>query len=241
MKRFVGTALMAGLLGMWLLGCSSKKESPTSKAEEKQKVYTIAEAMEMQKNAKMTAPPKGQPPGGSQPPGGGGSASQSKQPVGAAAPPTVSRDLNGKEVKLSDLKGKVVVLDFWATWCPPCRAMIPHTNQLFEKMKGKPLDIVSISGDAKQETLTDFLKTNKMPWTHWWDGQGALSRLYGVSAIPTIYVIDHKGIIRHHQVGGGHEMDAVVEKLVKEAENDGNKPAEGDKKAPDSTKKPDTK
>jgi thiol-disulfide isomerase/thioredoxin len=208
MNRFVRTIATAGLLGMLLLGCAKPK-----KAETEQRIYTMEEAAEMQRQANATKPSFNPPPQGS------GQTHQPKHKVGSAAPETVSQELGGKEVKLSDLKGKVVVLDFWATWCGPCRAMIPHTTQLFEKMKGKPVVIVSISGDAQKETLTEFLKTNKMPWTHWWDGKGALSRIYGVTAIPTVYVIDHKGIIRHHQVGGGHEMDSAIEKLVKEAED----------------------
>ncbi|MFM7149292.1 MAG: TlpA family protein disulfide reductase, partial [Gemmataceae bacterium] len=90
--------------------------------------------------------------------------------VGAAAPEIESKDLEGKKVKLSDLKGKVVVLDIWATWCGPCKAMIPHTRELVKKMKDKPFSFVSVSADDKLDTVTEFIKKEPMPWTHWYNG-----------------------------------------------------------------------
>lgn len=138
--------------------------------------------------------------------------------VGAAAPEIVSRTLEGKEVKLSDLKGKVVVLDIWATWCPPCRAMIPHSRELVKKMEGKPFVFVSVSADAKKDTVTEFIKKNPMPWTHWFNGPtGGIIDAWEVEYFPTIYVLDHKGVIRFKDVRD-KAMDRAVEKLVKEAE-----------------------
>src|SRR5438105_4677276 len=58
----------------------------------------------------------------------------------------------------------------WATWCPPCRAMIPHERKRVERLKDKPFTLVSISIDAQKDALTNFLKKEKMPWTHVWDG-----------------------------------------------------------------------
>lgn len=146
---------------------------------------------------------------------------------GMTVPAVVSKDLDDKKVDLKDLRGKVVVLDFWATWCPPCRAAIPHTNELVKKMKDKPFVFVSISSDAKKETLTEFLKKNEMPWTHWWEGVGenTLGQVWGVTGIPTVYVIDAKGVIRHKEVGfnakateKNEAFDKMIEDLVKEAE-----------------------
>jgi thiol-disulfide isomerase/thioredoxin len=95
--------------------------------------------------------------------------------IGKDAPEIVTQDINGKKVKLSDLKGKVVVLDIWATWCQPCRAMIPHQRELVGKLKSKPFILVSISVDHDKETLKRFLEKEPMPWTHWWNGpEGAL-------------------------------------------------------------------
>jgi thiol-disulfide isomerase/thioredoxin len=140
--------------------------------------------------------------------------------VGAQAPEVVSQDLDGKKVKLSDLKGKVVVLDIWATWCGPCKSMIPHTQKLVEKLKDKPFVFVSVSADAQKETLVNFLKSNKMPWTHWWSGMAGMVKDWEVEAFPTIYVLDAKGVIREKIVGANNAaVEQAVEKLMKEVED----------------------
>jgi thiol-disulfide isomerase/thioredoxin len=138
--------------------------------------------------------------------------------VGKPAPEVLIEDLEGKKVKLSDLKGKVVVLDIWATWCPPCRGMIPHTRELVSKMKDKPFVFVSVSGDENKEDLVNFVKNNPMPWTHWWSGTGGMVRDWEVKAFPTIYILDHKGVIREKIVGANSPaIDRAVEKLLDEA------------------------
>jgi thiol-disulfide isomerase/thioredoxin len=139
--------------------------------------------------------------------------------VGMKAPEVVSKDLDGKETKLSALKGKVVVLDIWTTWCGPCRAMIPHEREMVEKLKDKPFVLISVSGDEELETLKKFLTKEKMPWTHWWDGQRdtGLIHDWNVRYYPTLYVIDAKGVIRHKHIRG-KELEDAVEKLIQEAE-----------------------
>jgi len=138
--------------------------------------------------------------------------------IGAKAPETVCQDVNGSKVNLSDLSGKVVVLDFWATWCGPCRAMIPHERELVEKMKDKPFALVSVSCDAQKQTLQKFLEKEEMPWTHWFDGQhGSIGKKLNIRYYPTIYVLDAKGTIRYKGVRG-EAMDKAVETLLKEVE-----------------------
>jgi thiol-disulfide isomerase/thioredoxin len=142
--------------------------------------------------------------------------------VGKTAPDVEGTDLDGKKVKLSSYRGKVVVLDIWATWCGPCRAMIPHEREMVKKLKDKPFVLLSISADAKKDTLTEFLKKEEMPWSHWWDGQsGPVMKAYRVEFFPNIYVIDSKGVIRHKQIRG-EQLEKAVEELVKEAEGSKN-------------------
>lgn len=140
--------------------------------------------------------------------------------VGATLPDLKSEDLDGKEVKLSQYRGKVVVLDIWATWCGPCRAMIPHERKLVERMKGKPFVLISVSFDDKKETLTDFLEKEKMPWVHWWNGRKEeMTQQLNIRFFPTIFVLDGKGVIRYKGVRG-EAMDRAVETLLKEIEDE---------------------
>jgi thiol-disulfide isomerase/thioredoxin len=128
---------------------------------------------------------------------------------------------DGKQVKLSSYRGKVVLLDFWATWCGPCRAMIPHEREMVEKLKGKPFALVSVSADEEQKDLKDFLGQEKMPWDHWWDGsKGPVCKLFKVRSFPTLYLIDAKGVIRYKWVAspGNDVLDKAVEELVAEAQ-----------------------
>jgi thiol-disulfide isomerase/thioredoxin len=140
--------------------------------------------------------------------------------IGKKAPEVVSRDLDGKPVKLSDYRGKVVVLDIWATWCGPCVRMIPHEQKLVERLRGKPFALIGISGDAKRETLEQFVARRKMPWVHWWNGQrGGVLEDWDVTSFPTIYVLDHKGVIRYKGVRY-EAMDEAVDALLEELERE---------------------
>ncbi len=113
-------------------------------------------------------------------------------------------------------KGKVVVLDIWATWCDPCKAMIPHEREMVERLKDKPFALVSISADEKKETFKEFLSKEKMPWTHWWNGsQGGVIDDWNIQYFPTIYVIDSEGVIRHKDLRD-EKLEAAVNELLKE-------------------------
>lgn len=140
--------------------------------------------------------------------------------IGKPVPEIVGTDLSGKPVKLSDYKGKVVLVDIWATWCGPCRAMIPHEREMVMNLKDKPFALLSVSCDKDQETLVKFFEKEQMPWDHWFDGpRGSVAKSFRVRAFPTLYLIDHSGIIRQKWIGspGNDKLDKAVDELVKTA------------------------
>jgi thiol-disulfide isomerase/thioredoxin len=142
--------------------------------------------------------------------------------IGKPAPDVETTTLEGKKVKLSDYKGKVVLLDLWATWCPPCRAMIPHEREMVKSMAKKPFVLVSVSADDQKDTLVKFIEKEPMPWVHWWEGgkNNPVFRAYRVRVFPSLYLIDHTGTIRHKWIGKpeNDDLDRAVEKAVQVAE-----------------------
>jgi thiol-disulfide isomerase/thioredoxin len=142
--------------------------------------------------------------------------------VGKKAPDVKCLDLEGKAVKLSDFRGKVVVLDFWKTSCVPCLAMIPHQRALVEKLKGKPFALISINVDMDKDRLTKSLEKRPMPWTHWRDtSKGGIAEVWSVHSFPTIYILDAKGVIRHKDLEGtltGERLEKAVKALLEETD-----------------------
>jgi peroxiredoxin len=108
--------------------------------------------------------------------------------------------LNGEKFTLSTQKGKVVLVDFWATWCGPCRREIPNLKQYYTEFQNKDFEIIGISLDSKKESLDDYIAKEKLPWKitaslKGWKDETA--KLYGVSSIPSYWLIDRKGVLRH--------------------------------------------
>ena len=138
--------------------------------------------------------------------------------VGNVLPDVNGEKLEGGIGQIADYRGRVVVLDVWTTWCGPCRAMMPHTTEMVERLKGKPFAFLNVSCDAKRETLDEFLKDNAMPWDQWWVGSGSkLAKTLNIRAYPQIFVLDRKGVIRYKNIKG-EELDEAVDTLLAEIE-----------------------
>ena len=109
--------------------------------------------------------------------------------------------LQGEDISLEQLAGKIVVLDFWATWCPPCRASVPDLKDLEKKYSHDQLTLISISADEDEAKWRDFVAKQKMDWHQFWDHDGEIRRSFGVNSFPTYIVINEEGIITQRIVG----------------------------------------
>ncbi len=141
---------------------------------------------------------------------------QSQLAVGSQFPDFNVTDVNGKSLSVADFKGKVVMIDFWATWCGPCRGEIPNVVATYQKYHDKGFDIIGISLDQEQQKLLDFTKQNNMAWPQYFDGLGWGNKLavkYGIQSIPMDYLLDGNGKIIGKDLRGD-ALETAVAKAV---------------------------
>jgi thiol-disulfide isomerase/thioredoxin len=131
------------------------------------------------------------------------------------APAFAVTTLGGQRIALDDLKGKVVLLDFWATWCEPCREALPHMREIAKKFQGEPLVIVSVSLDSDEQKWKDYVANNGMTWLNYRDGgfTGSISKLFAVEAIPHTFTIDPDGILQDEHIGDA-SVEGKLKKLI---------------------------
>ena len=123
--------------------------------------------------------------------------------------------LDREHVDLDSLKDKVVLLDFWGTWCPPCVAAVPILKDLQKKHAGEPFVILSISSDPEETALRTFIEKNRIVWPQYWDGNRTLQQTFDIKAFPTYVLVDDEGIVRFRTSGGGMKQEAALEDAIK--------------------------
>jgi len=134
--------------------------------------------------------------------------------VGQQAPLFTQNDTTGKPISLADLKDKVVLIDFWASWCEPCRAASPNLKTQYQLYKNKGLEIISVSIDNKRNSWLSAIKEDSLPWLQVSDLNGPdnkAARLYGVKDVPSFFLIDREGKI----IANNDNNDLVGESLNK--------------------------
>lgn len=130
---------------------------------------------------------------------------------GKTAPNFILKDLSGKEVQLSQLQGKVVFLNFWATWCPPCREEIPSMMKLNQAMAGKPFQMLAVSLDeGGKDAVEKYFKESGTLLPVLLDTENTVSKKYGTTGVPETFVLDKKGVIIKKVVGGMDWSDPQV-------------------------------
>ncbi|MBF0472201.1 MAG: TlpA family protein disulfide reductase, partial [Nitrospirae bacterium] len=135
--------------------------------------------------------------------------------VGSPAPDFSLKDINGKTITLTSIKGNVIGLEFFATWCPPCRDSIPHLNNLYARYKAKGLLVygVNLDSNINAETLKKFANENNVQYNILLS-DGSVGKFYNINSIPVTYIIDKQLNIIDEYVGFSENLEEIIDKEV---------------------------
>ncbi len=126
------------------------------------------------------------------------------KPIGqrqTLAPDFTLPNLTGRLVRLADFRGQVVLLNFWATWCPPCRKEMPSMERLYQKFRDQGLVTLAVSTDRAREPVLEFMERYRLSFPALWDGEGSVAEQYQILGLPTSYLIDRRGFLVSAEVG----------------------------------------
>jgi peroxiredoxin len=131
------------------------------------------------------------------------------------APDFITRGEDGQTYRLSDYRGKYVVLNFWATWCPPCREEIPSMERMWKKVRDRNIQLLAVNMGEDVDTIFEFLGSYPMSFPALLDKNGEIIESYPVRGLPTTYIINPQGMVTHRAVGSREwDDDALINKIL---------------------------
>jgi len=133
------------------------------------------------------------------------------------APPVSVTALDGSHFNLDEMGGRVVLIDFWATWCGPCKEELPHMKKIAKEFANDPLVIISVSWDSDEAKWKDFITKNEMTWVQYRDADHSLSNAFAINAIPHYFTIDSDGVLTAEMLGEGSDVEGKLKKLIAKA------------------------
>ncbi len=171
-------------------------------------VTSCSAGSEPAREASLTAPAEDAHVGNLAPPAEGAQ-------VGNLAPDFQLQSLDGKVVSLSELRGSPVMLNFWATWCPPCRNEMPYIQQIYEEWSGKGLVLLAIDIGESSSTVKEFVQSYELSFPVLLDIKEDVAQIYNITGIPTTFFIDKDGIIQDKRVGSFQSKEEIAAYLSK--------------------------
>lgn len=134
------------------------------------------------------------------------------------APPFQVTTLDGTRFNLDEMQGRVVLIDFWATWCGPCNEELPHLARIVKQFSGQPLVVISISVDKDEAKWKQFVTQHGMTWVQYRDGDGSISKSFANELIPSYYMIGSDGVmLKTQRMGTDDDVEGKLKKLLKQA------------------------
>jgi len=136
--------------------------------------------------------------------------------VGEPAPPLAAQSADGQWQRLQDYRGQVVYVDFWASWCAPCRQAMPQYERWSRQWSARGLRVIGVNVDTERDAALRALKRNPVSFTVVFDPQGIWPERFGLPTMPSAYLIDRRGIVRHVHAGFRMQDLAALETLIEQ-------------------------